>query len=188
MSQDERTRRTLDSKTLIKPEKFAHFVLRVRNLEESIAWYQTVLGMEIVQRGEKLAFLTYDEEHHRLALAQTPVTAEAPPGAAGVDHVAYTLRSIAELLGTYKRLKAAGIVPALPINHGPTTSMYYRDPEGNVVEFQTDNFDSSEELKGFMESETFQKNPLGVPFDPDKLVERYENGDPIAELKQQGAA
>ncbi len=42
--------RTLDSQTLIKPAKFAHFVLRVRNIEESIAWYQTVLGMEMVHR------------------------------------------------------------------------------------------------------------------------------------------
>ena len=92
MSQHEPSQRTLDSETPIKPEKFAHFVLRVRNIEESIAWYQTVLGMEIVQRGQKLAFLTYDEEHHRLALVETPVTAEAPPDAAGLDHVAYTLR------------------------------------------------------------------------------------------------
>jgi catechol 2,3-dioxygenase-like lactoylglutathione lyase family enzyme len=59
--------RTLDSETLIKPAKFAHFVLRVRNLEKSIAWYQTVLGMEMVHRAEKIAFMTYDDEHLRLA-------------------------------------------------------------------------------------------------------------------------
>jgi catechol 2,3-dioxygenase-like lactoylglutathione lyase family enzyme len=62
-------KRTLDAQTVIRPAKFAHFVLRVRNLEESIAWYQTVLGMEVVHHAGKLAFLTYDDEHHRLALA-----------------------------------------------------------------------------------------------------------------------
>lgn len=180
-------KRILDSETPAKPTKFAHFVLRVRNLDESIAWYQTVLGMEIVHRAEKLVFLSYDEEHHRLALVETPVTPELPAGAPGLDHVAYTMSSLGDLLATYKRLKAKGILPYLPINHGPTTSLYYHDPEGNGVEFQTDNFATEAELKGWMRSEAFARNPLGVPFDPDRLAERYENGDPLEELVQQGA-
>ena len=31
-------------------------------------------------------------------------------------------------------------------------------------------------------------NKNGVPFDPEKLCERYENGDPIEELVRQGSA
>ncbi len=176
--------RALDSETLIKPAKFAHFMLRVRNLDESIAWYQALLGMRMVHRAEKIAFMTYDDEHHRLALAETPVKAEVPPGAPGLDHVAYTLNSLGDLLATYKRLKAKGIVPVWPINHGLTTSLYYSDPDGNRVEFQVENFETAEELRGFMESEAFAKNPIGVGFDPDQLVERYEKGEPIAELLQ----
>ena len=181
-------RRTLDSETLIKPAKFAHFVLRVRNLQESIGWYQTVLGMEMVHRAEKIAFMTYDDEHHRLALAETPVAAEIPPGAPGLDHVAYTLESLGDLLATYKRLKTKGILPAWPINHGLTTSLYYADPDGNRVEFQVEHFSAPEDLRGFMESDVFANNPIGVGFDPEKLVERYEQGDPIEELLKQGSA
>ena len=92
--------RSLDAETLIRPAKFSHFVLRVRDLDASIAWYGTLLGMEIVHRGEKLVFLTYDDEHHRLALVETPVATEAPPGAPGLDHVAYTLDSLGDLLAT----------------------------------------------------------------------------------------
>lgn len=180
--------RTLDPETLIKPSKFAHFVLRVSNLEESLAWYQTVLGMEIVHRAERLAFLTYDDEHHRMAMAETPVKEKAEPGAPGLDHVAYTLDSLGDLLSTYRRLKAKGILPAWPINHGLTTSMYYEDPDGNRVEFQIEHFKTPEELRGFMESEAFAKNPIGVDFDPEKLAERYERGDPLEELYQQGSA
>ena len=183
-------KRTLDSQTVIRPAKFAHFVLRVRNLEESIAWYQTVLGMEVVHHARMIAFLTYDDEHHRLALVQTPVAGDAAPvpGAPGLDHVAYTLRSLGDLLATYKRLKAKGILPVWPINHGLTTSLYYADPQGCRVEFQVENFDTPAKLRAFMESDAFAKNPIGVGFDPDKLVARYENGDPIEELLRQGSA
>ena len=180
--------RRLDPEPLIRPARFAHFVLRTRKLEESIAWYETVVGMEIVHRNEFLAFLSYDEEHHRLALVVTPQEAEAPPGAAGLDHVAYAFDTLGDLLRTYKRLAGLGIKPVWSINHGPTTSLYYADPDGNRVEFQVDNFKSENELKSWMQSGAFARNPIGVEFDADKLVTRYERGDPLEKLLQQGAA
>ncbi|MEE2674245.1 MAG: VOC family protein [Myxococcota bacterium] len=180
--------RTLESARALRPARFAHFVIRVRDLQRSIDWYEKVIGMQMVHRGEKLAFMSYDEEHHRVALAETPVEHEAPPGAPGLDHVAYAFETLGELLSTYRRLETLGIKPYLPINHGPTTSLYYHDPDGNGVEFQVDNFETEAELKGWMESEAFLANPIGVPFDPEKLIERYLAGDPLEALLRQGAA
>ena len=180
--------RTLDSQAVLKPAYFAHVVLRVRNVERSVAWYQTAVAMEVVYRNDVIAFLTFDEEHHRLALVQTPVQEPAPPGAAGMDHVAYTFNELGDLLSHYVRLKNEGIKPVWTINHGPTTSMYYEDPDGNRVEFQVDNFETEAELKGWMSTDVFEKNPIGVQYDPDKLVARYEQGDPIEELVKQGSA
>jgi len=180
--------RTLDTTTVQKPAYMAHFVLRARDLEAMIAWYGAVLGMEVVQRNEMLAFLTFDDEHHRMALVRTPQQEPAPGGAAGLDHVAYTFRDLGQLLGHYVRLRDAGIRPVWTINHGPTTSMYYQDPEGNRVEFQVDNFASRDALQAWMRSEAFRQNPIGVVFDPDKLVARFEQGDPIEELVRQGSA
>ena len=51
----------------ISPAKFAHFVLRTGQFEKMITWYETVLGARIVFRDERLCFLSYDDEHHRLA-------------------------------------------------------------------------------------------------------------------------
>ena len=56
----------------ISPAKFAHFVLRTGQFEKMIEWYQTVLGARIVFRDERLCFLSYDDEHHRLALINIP--------------------------------------------------------------------------------------------------------------------
>jgi catechol 2,3-dioxygenase-like lactoylglutathione lyase family enzyme len=62
-------RRTIDQSATVRPAKFAHFVLRVRDLAASRDWYAKVLGMETVHDAGRLAFFTYDDEHHRLALA-----------------------------------------------------------------------------------------------------------------------
>ncbi|SVA88916.1 uncharacterized protein METZ01_LOCUS141770, partial [marine metagenome] len=181
-------KRKIDMQRAVTPAKFAHFVLRVRDIEKSIDWYQKVLGMTIVHDAGNLAFMTYDDEHHRLALAKTPVETETVRGSPGLDHVAYTLTTLGELLGTYVRLKSLDIEPVWPVNHGLTTSLYYADPDGNRVEFQVENFDSTEELNAFMRSSVFAENPIGVEFDPDRLLERYCNGDSLQELRAQGSA
>jgi len=172
----------------ISPAKFAHVVLRTKRLGELVSWYETVLGARPVFRNDFIAFLTYDEEHHRIALVQSPSFADAPENAVGLEHFAYTFATLAELLQTYKRLDAKGIRPFWCINHGPTTSLYYRDPEGNRVELQIDNFPDAESLNAWFRSGAFALNPIGVNFDPEKLLARWQNGDPEDALIQQGSA
>ena len=179
-------RRTVDAAMPTSPA-IAHYVLRVSDKAASVDWYAKVLGMWPVHENPGIAFMTHDDEHHRLALAQTPV-GEAPPGAPGLDHVAFTLRTLEELLATYKRLKAEGILPVWPINHGLTTSLYYADPDSNRVEFQVENLSTKPELQGYMRSDEFAANPIGIEFDPEVLLARYERGDPLEELLLQGSA
>ena len=80
------------------------------------------------------------------------------------------------------RIKGKGIRPFFCVNHGPTTSMYYRDPDGNRIELQIDNFATAEEGQAWMNSPAFDRNPIGVEFDPDALVDRFRAGVPVAEL------
>ena len=177
--------RTLDATRVRTPVRFAHFVLRATDLEASISFYRKLIGMKVVYESSLVAFLTYDDEHHRLALISTPGADAAPPGAAGLDHVAYTFESMEALLATYLRLKTEGLLPVWSINHGPTTSLYYADPDGNRVELQIENFSSDAEMERFIESEVFSKNPIGVEFDPEQLLARFQAGDPIEDLKKQ---
>ena len=151
---------------MVTPAKFAHFVLRVSNMEQSVAWYSAVLGMHVVHQNPMLTFMTYDDEHHRLAMVQTQGEVEVPSGAPGLDHVAYTLSSLEQLLATYKRLKAQDILPVWPINHGLTTSLYYQDPNGVRIEFQVENFATKEALNAYITGDAFAENPIGVKFDP----------------------
>ena len=164
------------------PAKFAHVVFRSGRLAEMRDWYCTVLEAHVAFENDFIAFLTYDDEHHRVAIVDTGATEPAPPTASGLEHVAFTYGSLEDLVGTYERLKGLGIEPYWSINHGPTTSCYYRDPDGNQVELQIDNFESTEALHDWFRSGAFAENPIGVEFDPEELVARFRAGVPQGEL------
>jgi catechol-2,3-dioxygenase len=178
--------RTLDHKP-IAPALFAHFVLRSANMQPMVDWYTTVLNMHVVKRNDFICFLTYDEEHHRLAIVNIAGLQAPDPRSWGLAHVAYTFRDVGELLSTYRRLKKAGIEPYRPIHHGPTLSMYYHDPDGNSVELQVDCFKTKAEASAYFQTESFTRNPIGVNFDPETLIAAYESGASEAELLRQPA-
>jgi catechol-2,3-dioxygenase len=177
------TSRTLPtSSQRIAPQKFAHVVLKTASFDAVVAWYATVLQARVTFRNDFIAFLTYDDEHHRVAVLNSPGSPAPAPEAAGVHHIAYTYGDLGQLLSTYRRLKASGIEPARCINHGPTISMYYRDPDGLRVELQVDVFATTDEAHAYFTSSDFAENPIGVIFDPERLIRDYEAGRALEEL------
>jgi catechol-2,3-dioxygenase len=144
-----------------------------------IEWYRTVFEAEVVHQDPALVFMTYDDEHHRFAFANLsllkPEAKEGDRGDFGVNHVAYTYADAGDLMKTYARLKAAGIMPYWPVHHGISLSLYYKDPGGNRLELQVD-CGTVEEANACMASEPFRTNPIGVGYDPDRLLEQYRNG------------
>jgi len=167
----------------IAPSKLAHFVLRTRRYEELIAWYRTVLGAKPVFESPSITFLTWDAEHHRIAIANAPHFKDRPDDAVGVDHIAVTLPTAVDLLRTYERLRELGIEPATPIHHGLTLSMYYLDPDRNEIELQVDAFDTEAELEAYFGSGQFRSNPIGVLYDPETLLARWKAGAGEKELR-----
>lgn len=172
----------------VRPSAFVHYVLKTSRFAEQKAFYLTFLNAWEVFGSEGVTFITYDDEHHRVAIAQFDGIPDLDRKAAGIEHVAFAFASLGDLLANYLRLKAAGILPYWCINHGSTTSLYYRDADGNQIETQTDNFATHDELVGFFKTEAFRANPLGVQFDADRLVEMYREGVQETLLKSQGIA
>ena len=160
----------------MRPTKLSHVVFQTNRKTEMQEWYCEVLGAHVTFENAQLGFITYDDEHHRVAFVDfgpqltrygDAERAKEPPAARGLHHVAFTFGSIEDLLATYRRLATRGIRPYRAIDHGPTTSMYYADPDGNRVELQVDNFESPEEATAWMSSPAFAANPIGVDFDPE---------------------
>jgi catechol-2,3-dioxygenase len=171
----------------IRPTKFVHVVYRTRRFEEMIRWYEAVFDAKVQHKSPVLAFMTYDDEHHRfafvnLAVLQPEGTDTDRQGSIGVDHVAYTYRSLSELFDNYVQLKEQGILPYWCIHHGITVSMYYGDPDGNQMEFQIDSYSSNEEANAFMCGPRFEANPIGVEYDPEEWLVRMKAGAPDAEF------
>lgn len=176
------------------PDFIAHWVVKTARSAEMIEWYGRAFGARVVHEDGQIAFLTWDHESHRLALVKLP-----PPlryafplsrwrrKTYGIDHLAFTFVSVEKLLLTYERLKGVGIKPVWAINHGPTTSLYYEDPEGIRLEFQTENFPTAQQTADYFNSSEFDDNPIGTDIDPDYLLEQLRAGAQPEQLLTRGA-
>jgi catechol 2,3-dioxygenase-like lactoylglutathione lyase family enzyme len=169
--------------------KFAHVVLQTSQLPEMRDWYCTVLDARVVYDGHDLCFITFDEEHHRVAFIGSPVQlTPRDPGTACMHHTTYTFDNIDDLLARYRALKDAGIEPKVPIQHGVTTSLYYQDPDGNFVELQIDNSATPDEATDYMHGEEYDNNPVGVPFDVELMLDLLRAGQPVSAVTTQSWA
>lgn len=162
---------------VLRPATLAHIFLRTNRFKEMVAWWKTVLGAEARFESARIAFLCFDEEHHRIAICAIPGTGDKIKTSSGLEHVAFTFHTLEDLTLAYEQRKAVGILPSWCVHHGITISIYYDDPDGNQVETQVDCFQNNDEATEFMESEDFKKNPVGVEFDPEELVTRVKSGE-----------
>lgn len=175
--------RNTSSDKAISPVKLAHVVLRTANFKSMVTFYKTLLGAHAAYENDKMAFLTYDEEHHRIAILHMPNATPKQSDSAGLDHIAFTFKTLPNLMLAYQQHKAHGIQPFWSVNHGPTLSMYYQDPDYNKVEMQVDAFDTVEEETAFFATSAFAENPIGVDFDPEDVIKRLQGGEDEQQLK-----
>lgn len=166
--------------------KFAHAVLMTNRRDAMRDWYCTVLDAHVVYEDPMICFITYDEEHHRLALLNAPPGmpfVERTPHSVGLMHTAYTFADLGALLARFESLKARGIEPKVPIQHGVTTSLYYRDPDGQYVEMQVDNFADAASATEYMRGPEFAADPVGPVYDPQRMLDDFKKGVPATQLQ-----
>ncbi|KAJ5772294.1 hypothetical protein N7520_002823 [Penicillium odoratum] len=170
--------------SILRPSGLAHVVFRTANIKLMVDFWSNFLGAERVFENEYIAFLRYDEEHHRVAIINDESTGPRSATAAGLHHVAFTYDILQGLLKAWELREKLGIKPTWCVNHGPTTSVYYKDPDGNGIETQVDNFDTVEEATEFMTSNSFRENPIGTDFEPGELLCQLRAGADEKSLKK----
>lgn len=170
---------------------FHHVNLKTTRLQEMIDWYGEVVGSEVVFRDDTGAWLSNDGANHRVALLAFPGFTDDPDKdtRTGMHHSAFEFQSFGELNANYLRLREKGITPEICIDHGMTFSYYYRDPDGNHVELQCDNFGDWTASKQWMiDSDEFHANPIGQFVDPEKVSAAAAEGQSFAEIHRRASA
>ena len=171
---------------MIKPS-LHHVTFKTSRLDEMIDWYGLVVGTQVQFRDAVAAWTTNDTANHRIAFLAVPGLGDDAEKTAhnGMHHCAFEYDSFDDLMSSYDRLRKAGVEPAFSLDHGLTISIYYRDPEGNFVELQSDSF-SDWKLSGeFMRtSPVFAANPIGVFFDPSLVHEAHSSGMDFKTLQE----
>jgi len=148
------------------PAYLAHWVVTTARAPEMIDWYGHLFDAHVVHEDDQIAFLTWDEESHRLAFDQAAASGEVrvpagqvPPQGLRRGPSRLHLDSLATLLAKWEQLSKIGIESVWAINHGPTTSLYYEHPDGIRLEFQVESFPTARETANYFGSQQFRGQP-----------------------------
>ena len=119
-------------------KKLGHVVLKVRDLDLSEAFYTGVLGLVVTGRmpGRMVFFAVPGSPNsHDLGLWKVGPDA-APPSSrqVGLFHVAWQLEREEDLRTFLDSLTARGVPVLSTMDHGANLSVYFEDPDGNMLE------------------------------------------------------
>ncbi len=125
--------------------RILHTMLRVGNLDRSLAFYTDVLGMRLLRKNDypegrfTLAFVGYADESEQAALELTHNwdTSEYELGS-GYGHVAL---GVDDVYAACERIRAAGgniVREAGPMKGGTTVIAFVEDPDGYKIELLED--------------------------------------------------
>jgi catechol 2,3-dioxygenase len=106
----------------------AHVALEVPDLDASVAWATTVMGMRETERGDGVSYLTHADCHHSLQYIAADRTA--------VHHVALQAHDPAALDGLHARLRELEIpiISTEPEEPGLERALRFTAPAGHVIE------------------------------------------------------
>ena len=121
----------------IRIDRIDHFVLTVRDIGATCDFYERALGMQREVFGEGRTALKFGRQKINLHPAGREYEPKAAhPSAGGGDFCLITKTPMDDVIG---HLDAVGVVLELMPSprtgaSGPINSIYFRDPDGNLVE------------------------------------------------------
>jgi catechol 2,3-dioxygenase len=121
--------------------EIGHVHLKVADLDRALAFYEGVLGFEVVQRmGASAAFLSAGGYHHHIGLNtwERRGGSGPAPGTTGLYHFAIRYPDRAALGDALRRLQQAQVPLEGASDHGVSEALYLRDPDGNGLELYWD--------------------------------------------------
>jgi len=128
-------------------------------VEESTKFYTEVIGFQISKQSDTATFLTCGKIHHDLALFKAKQTFRVE-GGVGLNHMALQVEDFDMLTEYHNILEANNIEIDHTTDHGMTSSIYLKDPDGNGIELFCNNQDNPEEGLALMGSPERQNKEL----------------------------
>ncbi len=112
--------------------------LRVRDLHKQIAFYEDVLGLQLLAEDGAVGALGTANGKPLVVLHGDPTAPRRPAGTTGLFHVALLVPTRADLGAMIKRVQNAGYPFDGFADHNVSEAAYLTDPEGNGVELYAD--------------------------------------------------
>jgi catechol 2,3-dioxygenase-like lactoylglutathione lyase family enzyme len=122
---------------MIRIDRLDHLVLTVKDIAATCAFYTTVLGMKAVTFGKDRKALAFGDQKinlHKLGKSLEPCATHPTSGSADLCLItAEPLSDVAE------HVRSCGVkIIDGPVERtgavGPVSSIYFRDPDGNLIE------------------------------------------------------
>lgn len=125
---------------VVRIDRLDHLVLTVADIDATVTFYEQVLGMEAVTFGAGRRALSFGRQKinlHQRGAEFEPKATHPTPGSA--DLCLITTTALDDVLA---HLARSGVdVEEGPVGRtgatGPITSVYFRDPDGNLIEVST---------------------------------------------------
>ncbi|MBP0590412.1 hypothetical protein J8I87_11940 [Paraburkholderia sp. LEh10] len=168
------------------PLQISEIILHTRSFDSMKAWYVDFFGglkpavdvapnrgLKSIPDVTRLCFLRIHTNYpitQVLGLFEIPELGDRHPAGSGLNHMQFREQSLQHLFRRYEVLKSAGITPFKAYNHGPSTSFYYSDPDGNEVELNATNFSKEEDYLAFFQSDEYRKNVEGYQVDAESYM------------------
>jgi catechol 2,3-dioxygenase len=125
----------------MKIQELGHVVIKVRDRSRAEEFYGEVLALPIVARRDKppMTFFSLGNHHDLAILAVGDGGPDPAPNAPGLFHVAFRIGdSIEDLAEAKKYLESRGVAIGMIADHTVTKSIYFPDPDGNMIEVYVD--------------------------------------------------